>query len=104
MVAVAPTIDRPLDETPLAPQGGVQLRESPSDAVAVGLIHQTVTTVLILVAASARVDTVLLLELLLKSIRIDRLDVAANGVFHFDTVPRVLESNPLNAIAILPDD
>jgi hypothetical protein len=63
---------------------------------------ESVTFVLILVATCTRVDAVLCFEFLREFFNIDRLDITANGVFHLDSVSRILEGNPLDSILILP--
>jgi hypothetical protein len=65
---------------------------------------ETVALVLVLGAARAGVNAVLSLELLGKLVNIDRLNVASDGVLHLDAVARVLESNPLYAVLVLPDN
>jgi len=71
LVAVAPTVNGSLNETPLSTQTRIQLSESPSDSVALRLVDQAVPTVLILTAASSGVNAVLGLELWAQSINID---------------------------------
>lgn len=101
LVAISPAVNSSLDQPSLAAQRWVELCQSPSDTVAVCLVHQAVSTVLILGAACSRVDTVLLLELGREVVGVDRLNIASNSVLHLDTVSRVLKCNPLNTIAIL---
>jgi len=103
-VAVPPAVYGPLDKTPLASERHIEMRQGPSDPVAVCLVEQTVSTVVILVAASARVDAVLLLEFRRQFFSVHRLDVAPNGVLHLDSVPRVLERDPLHTVSVLSDD
>jgi hypothetical protein len=64
LVAVPPAVDGPLDQPALASQARVQLRKGPAYGVALGLVVQTVSLVLILVATRSWVDTVLRLEIL----------------------------------------
>lgn len=101
MVAVPPAVDGALDETTLSAKARVQLRQSPADGVAFSLVVKTVALVLILGAASARVYTVLGLEVLRQLVNIDRLDIAADGVLHLDPVARVLKRDPLHTILVL---
>jgi hypothetical protein len=104
LVAVAPAVDCSLNQAPLASQAGVQLCERPTDVVAFGLVRQSISLVLVLGAARPRVDTVLGLEVLGKIFDVDGFNVAADGVLHLDTVARVLERNPLNAVLVLSHD
>lgn len=101
LVAISPAVNSSLNQASLAAQRRVELRQSPSDTVAVCLVHQAVSTVLILGAACSRVDTVLLLEFGGEIVSVDRFNIASNGVLHLDTVSRVLKRNPLNTIAVL---
>lgn len=101
LVAVSPTVDCSLNQASFASQRRVKLRQSPTDAVAVSLIHQTVSTILVLRAAGSWVNAILLLELGRQLIGIDRFNVASNGVLHLNSIAGVLESNPLNTIAVL---
>jgi len=78
------------------------LSQCPTDSVALRLVVQAVTLVLVLGATGARIDAVLSLEVLGKLINIDRLDVTADRVLHLDPVTRILECDPLYAILILP--
>lgn len=103
LVAVAPAVNRSLDKSSLAAERNVELGQRPADPVAVRLVQQAVSAVLFLGAACSRVDAVLLLKLWRQLVNVDRLDIAADRVLHLDPVPRVLESDPLNAIAVLPD-
>lgn len=103
LVAVAPAVYGSLDESALASEGNIELCERPSNSVAVGLIHEAVSAVLLLGAAGSGIDAVLLLELGRELISVDRLDIAANGVLHLNSVPGVLESNPLHTVAVLSD-
>lgn len=101
LVAVPPTVDCSLNQTSLAAQGRVQLCKRPSDSVALRLILQPVSPILILGAACPRVNTVLSLELGRELIRVDRLHIASDRVLHLDTVPGIFERDPLNAVSIL---
>lgn len=65
---------------------------------------QAVALVLVFGAARAGVDAVLRLEVLWQLVDVDRLDIAADGVLHLDAVTRVLESDPLHTVLVLPDD
>lgn len=104
LVAVAPAVDGSLDETALSPKAWIQLCERPSYRVAFRLVVQAVALILVLGAACARVDAVLTLELLGQLIDIDGLNVAADGIFHLDSVARVFKRDPLNAVLILLDN
>jgi len=104
LVAVPPAVDGALDETTLSAKARVQLRQSPADGVAFSLVVKTVALVLVLGAASARVYTVLGLEVLRQLVNIDRLDIAADGVLHLDPVARVLKRDPLNAVLVLSNN
>ena len=104
LVAVSPAIDCTLNEASLSAQARIQLRQGPSYSVAFCLIVQAISLVLIFCAACTRVDTVLGLKVLWKLIDINRFNIAADGVFHLYTIPRVLKSNPLYAILVLADD
>ena len=104
LMRIAPTVDRPLDEPPLAPETRVELCQRPSDGVALCLVDEPVAAVLVLGAAGARVDAVLSLEVLRQGLDVNVLDVAADGVLHLDAVAGVLEGDPLDAVCVLPDD
>jgi hypothetical protein len=78
------------------------LGQCPSDTVAIGLVNQPVTAVLILRTASAGINAVFLLEFLGQLLRSNRLDITADGIFHLDAVAGVLKGNPLHAVPILP--
>lgn len=62
LVAIAPAVDRSLDKSSLASERDVELGQSPTNTVAVGLVHQTVTAVLVLGTTCSGVDAVLLFE------------------------------------------
>jgi hypothetical protein len=62
---------------------------------------QTVALVGVFRAAGARVNTVLSLEIGRELVDVDRLYVASDGVFHLDSVTRVLKSNPLYTVLVL---
>lgn len=104
LVAVAPAVDSALDQASLASEGDVKLCKGPTNTVAVSLVHQTVSTILLLGAASSGINTVLLLELGGELLNVDRLDIATDGVLHLDSVPGVFESDPLNTVAVLSDN
>lgn len=104
LVAVAPTVHSTLDETSLATQRRVELGESPSNRVTFRLVYLAIAAVLILGAAGSGVNTVLRLELGRELIRVDRLDIATDGVLHLDAVARVLERDPLHSVLVLSDD
>ncbi len=103
LVAIPPAVHSPLDQASLAPERGVELRQRPADSVALSLVLQAVPPVLILRAAGARVYAVLRLELGRQLIRVHRLNVATNRVFHLYAITRVLERDPLHPVLILPD-
>lgn len=104
LVAVPPAVDGALNETTLSAQAGVELCKSPANSVALSLVVETVTLVLVLGTAGAWVYTVLSLEILGKLVNIDRLDVTADRVLHLDPIARVLKGNPLNAILVLSNN
>lgn len=104
LVAVSPAVDGTLDKPALAPQAGVQLCQRPADGVALRLVVKTVALVRILCAACARVDAVFGLEVWGKLIDVDRLHIASDSVLHLDAIARVLKSNPLNTVLVLPDN
>lgn len=101
LITVPPTVNRPLYQSALFAQVGVQLRERPSDRIALAFVVQPITLVLILSAACAWVNAVGRLELLAQFINVHRFDVASYRVLHLHAVARVLESDPLNAIVVL---
>lgn len=101
LVAVAPAIDCTLDESSLAAERGVQFGECPAHGVALGLVDQSVTAVLVFVAAGAGVDAVLSFEVLAETVHVDGLDVTADRILHLDAVTRVLECDPLHSVAVL---
>jgi hypothetical protein len=101
LVAVPPAVDGSLNESTLPSQRGIQISKSPTDGVALRLINKSIALVLVLAAASPRIDTVFCLELLAKVVHIDRFDVTPNSIFHFHTISRILKSDPLDSVAIL---
>ena len=103
-VGISPAIDGALDEPSFGAQRRVQIRQRPAHLVALGLIVETVALVLIPVAVGARVDAVLLLELPVQDVHVDRLDVAPDLVREFHPVARVLEGDPLDAVPVLAND
>jgi len=86
LVAVTPTVHSSLDQTSLSTQARIQLGQGPTNSVALGLVDQAVSTVLILAAARSGVDAVLSLEFWAQSVNIDGFDVTSDGVFHLDAV------------------
>jgi hypothetical protein len=80
------------------------LRQCPANRVALGLVVQPIALVLVFGATCARVYAVLSLEVLRQLVDVDRLDIAANGVFHLDAITRVLERYPLHSVLVLPHD
>lgn len=103
LVTVPPAVYRPLNETPLSSQACIELSQCPTYRVTFSLIVQPVAFVLIFWATSSRVHTVLRLEILRESFGVYRLNIAANSVLHLDSIPRVLERDPLHTVLILPD-
>lgn len=101
LVAVPPAIDGSLNQPALASQARIQLRKSPAYCVALGLVVQTVSFVLVLVAARTRIDAVLRLEVLGQIVDADGLDVATDRVLHLHPVARVLERYPLYSVLVL---
>jgi len=104
LVAIPPAVDRSLNQPSLAAKAGVEFGQSPSHRVAFRLVHQAISSVLILVAARSRVDAVLRLELRTQSIHVHGLHIASDGVLHLDTVARVFKCNPLNPVIILSNN
>jgi hypothetical protein len=104
LVAVTPAVHSSLDEASLSAKRRVELSKSPSDAVAVGLVNEAITAVLVLCAARARIHAVLLLEFLRQVVCVHRLDITPYSVLHLNAVARVLESDPLHSIAVLSYD
>jgi len=103
LIAVSPAVHGSLNQTSFATKTWIEFRQRPSYCVALGLIDKAVAPVLILGAASPRVDAIFSLELGTQSVDIDRLDIAANCVFHLYSITRVLKGDPLHSIAILSD-
>ena len=101
LVTVAPTINSPLNETSFTPQTRIQLSQSPANRIALRLVDQSVPPVLILWTARSRIYTVVSLEIRAQSLDVDVFYVAADGVLHLDAVPRILERDPLHAVAVL---
>lgn len=104
LIAVSPTVNRTLNQSSLAAKTWIQLRQGPSDRVALSLVNQPVSAILVLAAASSGVHAVFRLEFRAQSINIDRFNIASDGIFHLDTIPRVLERDPLNTIVVLTND
>lgn len=103
-VAISPTVDGSLNESALSSQARIEFSKSPANGVALGLVDQPISSVLVLSAARPWINAVLGLEFLAKIIDIDGLNIASDGVFHLDTVPRIFESDPLNSIVILSNN
>jgi hypothetical protein len=101
LVAVPPAVDGSLNESTFPSQRGIQIRKSPTDGVALRLINKSIAFVLVLAAASPRIDTVFCLELLAKIVHIDGFDVTTNSIFHLHTISRILKRDPLYSVAIL---
>lgn len=103
LIAVSPTIHSSLDQASLLTKWWVQLCQGPSDCIAFRLILQPVAPIVLLRTAGPRINTVLGLEILGELIRVHRLHVAAYGVLHLDSITRILERDPLDAILVLPN-
>lgn len=104
LVAVSPAVDGALNKSTLSTQTWVELCQAPANGVAVGLVPEAVTPVLILAAASTWVNAVLALKVGAQVVNVDSLNIAADGIFHLDTISRVLKGNPLNPILVLSDN
>lgn len=104
LITVAPTVNSSLNQSSLPAKTRVQLCQGPTNGVAFSFVHQSIAAVLILVATSSGVNTILSLEFWAKSVNIDRFHVTSDGVFHLHTVSRILKCNPLNTIVILSND
>lgn len=104
LVAVAPAVDCSLNKTTFAAQRRVQLGERPAYCVAFAFVLQTVAPILLTGTQGSGIDTVFQLEVVRKFFGCDRLNVAANGVLHFDAIARVLKGYPLHATLILSND
>lgn len=102
LIAVTPAVHRPLNQPSLSPQTRVKLCQCPAYSVALGLVMQSIALVLIFRTAGPRVHAVLRLKILWKGNCFHRLDIAPDRVFHLHPVSRVLESDPLHAVLILP--
>ena len=63
LIAISPTVHSSLNQTSLAAKTRVQFGQSPPDGVTFSLVHQSISAVLVLVAASARIHAILSLEL-----------------------------------------
>lgn len=101
LVAVAPTVHCTLNEAALSTKARVELSKCPAYSVALGLIMQAIALVLILGAASTRIDAVLCLEVCRKLVDVNRLNITADRVLHLNPVAGILKCNPLHAILIL---
>lgn len=104
LVAVAPAVDRALDETSFASKARVQFSQRPADRVAFCLVDKTVSSVLLLAAAGTGVDAVLRLEVVAEVLHIDGLDIAPDGILELDAITRVFERDPLDTVPVLPHD
>lgn len=104
LVAVAPTVHSPLNQSSLAAKARIQICQGPTNCVALVLVNQAVSTLLFFAAASSWVHAVLSLELCAEGLNVDRLDVASDGVLHLDTIARVFERDPLNTIVVLTNN
>jgi len=103
LVAVAPAVDCSLDQAALLSEVRVQLCQCPTDSIALGLVVKPIALVGILLAACARVNAVVRFEIRAEIFNVDRLDIASDRVFHLDSIPGVLECDPLNAVIVLSD-
>lgn len=101
LVAVSPTINRSLDQSSLSAQRRVQLREGPTNRIALGFVDQPIPPVLFFAATSSGIDTVLSLEILRQTLHIHGFHVTPDGIPHLHAVPRIFESDPLHPIGIL---
>ena len=104
LVAVPPAVDCALNETTLPSQARIQLCQCPANGIALRFVVQPVAFVLVFRTARTRVHAVLRLEVLGKLIDVDRLYITPNRVLHLHSVARVLKSNPLHAVLVLPYD
>lgn len=101
LVTIPPTVYRPLDQAPLSLQARVQLRQRPSDGVALGFVDQPIAAVLILTAAGSRIDAVLRPKLGRQLLHVDRFHIAPDRVFHFHSIARVFKRDPLHTVVVL---
>ena len=104
LIAVSPTVDRSLYKAPLASQTWVQFCQCPANRVTIVLVLQSIAFVSILIATCSRVDTIVTPELACEIVRIDRLHVTPDRIFHLNTISRILKSYPLNPIVVLTND
>ena len=102
LIAVSPAVDSALDETTLLSKRRIQLRKSPTNRIALTLIVQAISLILVLSATCSRVHTICRLEFWAQFIDIHGFDVTPNRVLHLHPVSRVLKSDPLDSIAVLP--
>ena len=103
LVAVPPAVHGPLNEATLRPQTRIELRQGPPNCIALGLIVQTVSFVLVFATTRTWIHAILILELGTERVHIDRLDIAPDAILHLYPISRVLKSNPLYPIAVLSD-
>ena len=104
LIAVPPTIHCPLDESSLSSKTRVELRKRPSNGIAFRLVDQSVAAILVFPTARSRIDAVLRFELAAQILHVHGLDIASDGIFHLDTIARVLKGNPLHAVVVLPNN
>ena len=64
LVAVPPAIHGSLNKTPLPPKTGIQFCQSPADSIAFGFVLKPISSVAILSSTCARVDAILVPEVL----------------------------------------
>jgi len=101
LVAVSPTIDCTLNESSFSAQTRIEFGQRPPHRVTFGLVDQTISSVLFLVAACAWIHAVLGLEFRAQGLNIDGFNITSDCVFHLDAVAGVLERDPLHTIIVL---
>lgn len=101
LVAVAPTVHSSLDQSSLSTKTWIEFCQCPADCVALGLVDQTVASVLVLATTSSWVNAVLGFEFWAECVNIDRFNIASDGILHLYAIARVFECNPLNTVVVL---
>lgn len=101
LVAVSPTVHGPLDQAPFSPQTWIQIRQSPSDRVALGFVAESIAAVLVFGAAGSRINAIFGLELGRQMVHIDRFHITSDRVFHLHPISRILKRDPLHTIIVL---
>jgi hypothetical protein len=86
LIAISPTVHSSLNKSSLSTKTWIQFCQSPTNCVALGLIDQAITSVLILCAACTRINTVFSFEFGAQRVHVDRLNVTSNGVFHLNAI------------------